>query len=178
MTIQIDSREKAKKIEKIISTFKDNNIDYFVSKLYIGDYVELHNPLLVIDRKHNLNELCANTSDVPKKDANGRFKRYSDGRLQTDLHRFTDELKRAQEHGIKLVILCEHGGEIKNLEDVKKWNNPRLKESPLAVSGERLFRKLKAISNKYDVRFEFCDKAHTGQRIIEILEEGQKQKNE
>jgi hypothetical protein len=71
--------------------------------------------------------------------------------------------------GIKLIILCEHGGGIERLEDVMYWKNPRLKDSPLAVSGERLYRKLSAIGKAHNVRFEFCDKKQTGDRIIELL---------
>ena len=39
----------------------------------------------------------------------------------------------------------------------------------MAVSGQRLFKILYSISKKYDVDFEFCTKAETGQKIIELL---------
>lgn len=169
MVIQIDTREKPDVIKNIIAEFDRQSVKYFRSKLHVGDYINLDNPRLAIDRKHNLAELCANTSDVPKKDAKGRFKRYESGELETELKRFTDELKRANDIGIKLIILCEHGGNIKTLSDVAKWNNPRLKESPLAVSGERLYKKLYMLSKTYNVEFVFCDKKSTGKRIIELL---------
>ena len=89
-----------------------------------------------------------------------------------DHKRFTDELKRAAEVGISVVVLVEHGADIKTLEDVAKWENPRLKESPLAVSGERLYKIMRAIEYSYNTRFEFCTKAQTGRRIVEILMEG------
>lgn len=44
MTIQIDSREKAKAIKKIIATFDSEKVDYFISKLYVGDYMNFDNP--------------------------------------------------------------------------------------------------------------------------------------
>ena len=69
-------------------------------------------------------------------------------------------------------MLVEHGADIKTLEDVAKWENPRLKESPLAVSGERLYKIMRAIEYSYNTRFEFCTKAQTGRRIVEILMEG------
>ena len=107
------------------------------------------NPRLVIDRKQNLSELCGNVCQQHK--------------------RFRAELERANEYGIKLIILCEHGKSITCLSDVMQWVNPRLKESPLAVSGERLYKILSAMSQKYNVDFLFCTKAETGKRIIELL---------
>ena len=149
MTIWIDSREKAHAIEKILAEFDRQGVKHFVSKLPVGDYMNLDNPKLVIDRKQNLSELCNNVCQQHK--------------------RFVNELKLAQDLGIKLIILCEHGGSIKSLRDVMGWTNPRLKVSPLAVSGERLFKILTTMSKTYGVQFEFCDKRNTGKRIIEIL---------
>lgn len=157
MVIQIDSREKARAIQKIVAEFDRQNVKHFVSKLPVGDYMNLDNPRLVIDRKQSLLEICTNVCQQHK--------------------RFTAELTRANEYGIKLVILCEHGGGIETLDDVLSWVNPRLKESPMAVSGERLWRILKAMSTKYEVDFLFCDKRQTGKRIIEILSKSE-EKNE
>ena len=39
MVIQIDSREKARAITKIVETFNQNNIKHPVSKLMVGDYM-------------------------------------------------------------------------------------------------------------------------------------------
>jgi len=149
MTIQIDTREKPKAIELITSTFDRRGVDWFRSKLPVGDYISLDNARLAIDRKQNLLELCNNTTQ--------------------DSKRFIAELERAERMGIQLIILCEHGRGIETIEDVLYWKNPRLSESPLAVSGERLYRKLTAISKAHNVRFEFCNKNQTGARIIELL---------
>jgi len=160
LTIQIDSREKAKAIKKILAAFDAENVDYFVSKLYVGDYQSFDNPYLIVDRKQNLTELCSNVTQ-----GHERFRR---------------ELLRAQEHGIQLVILCEHGNGIRDLEDVIFWENPRRKRrkkvsgkwqtiTTKATSGETLYKILLTLSRKYGVRFEFCDKAETGRRIMEIL---------
>lgn len=147
--IQIDSREKARAITTIIKQFDDARIKHFVSKLPVGDYMSLDNPRLVIDRKQNLNELCSNVCQEHR--------------------RFTAELERAREYGIKLLILCEHGHGITDLTDVIRWQNPRLKTSPYAVSGERLFKTLRTMAQKYNVEFLFCDKRETGWRIMELL---------
>lgn len=149
LTIQIDSREKARAITKIISEFETQSVKHYTSKLFVGDYMNLDNPRLIIDRKQNLAEIVQNVCQQHK--------------------RFTDELKRAQENGIGLIILCEHGGAIKSLDDVSKWVNPRLKISPLAVSGERLYKILQTLEKTYNVDFLFCKKADTGRRIVELL---------
>ena len=149
MTIQVDTREKARAIEGIIKEFDKQGINHFSSKLYVGDYVNLENSFLVVDRKQNLLEVCSNVCQQHK--------------------RFVDEIKRAKAAGIKIIFLVEHSRNIKSLEDVKGWVNPRLKESPLAVSGERLYKILSTLERKYGVEFQFCDKRNTGKRIIEIL---------
>ena len=155
MVIQIDSREKARAIKKILEEFDRQGVDYFVSKLPTADYMNLDNPRLLIDRKQSLLELCQNVCQ--------------------DHKRFAAELERAKKYGQHIVVLVEHGGGIKSLQDVMHWKNPRLKQSPMAVSGERLFKILSAMQNnhdKYDVEFLFCDKRNTGKRIIEILSGG------
>ena len=152
LTIIEDSREKPQAVLKINNYFTQIGARVIRSKMYVGDYQFMCNPYLVIDRKQNLNELCNN--------------------VVQDHKRFTDELKRAAEVGIFVVVLVEHGSGIKCLDDVQKWENPRLKESSLAVSGERLYKILKSMEYCYHVRFEFCNKAQTGRRIVEILTEG------
>ena len=149
MTIQVDTREKARAIEGIIKEFDKQGVTHFSSKLYVGDYVNLENSFLVVDRKQNLLEVCSNVCQQHK--------------------RFVNEIKRAKATGIKIIFLVEHGENIKSLEDVKNWVNPRLKESPLAVSGERLYKILSTLERRYGVEFRFCDKRNTGKRIIEIL---------
>ena len=151
LTIIEDSREKPQSVLKINSYFEKIGARVIRSKMYVGDYQLMINPYLVIDRKQNLNEVCNN--------------------VVQDHKRFTEELKRAAEVGISVVVLVEHGADIKTLEDVAKWENPRLKESPLAVSGERLYKIMRAIEYSYNTRFEFCTKAQTGRRIVEILTE-------
>lgn len=149
MTIQIDTREKPKAIEKIVSTFEKQGAVYFRSKLTCGDYMSMDNARFCIDRKQNLTEVCGNVCQQHK--------------------RFIAELERARLLGIRLVFLVEHSPHIKCLEDVREWKNPRLKVSPLAVSGERLYKILSTIEKNYDTKFYFCSKAQTGQKIIELL---------
>ena len=150
MTIWVYSREKAHAIKNILAKFDQQGIKWFVSKLPVGDYQSLDNAKLVIDRKQSLLEIAQNVCQ-----GHARFKA---------------ELERANQYGIKLIILCEHGKNITCLTDVIEWENPRLKESPMAMSGERLYKVLSAMSAKYGVDILFCNKAETGTKIIELLE--------
>lgn len=160
MTIQIDSREKQRAIQKILAAFDGAGVSHFISKLYVGDYMNMDNPRTIIDRKQNLTELCANVCQ--------------------NHDRFRRELLRAKDAGIQMIILCEHGKDIRQLEDVIFWKNPRgtkrvrtdhgwETQKTKAMTGETLYKILETISRKYDVRFVFCDKEHTGQRIMELL---------
>lgn len=152
MTIQIDTREHKFELARIQRQIEKRGVKTINSKLYVGDYQSLDNPRLVIDRKKDLQELCSNVCQQHE--------------------RFRRELVRAQEAGINLIILVEHGGDIRELEDVFFWDNPRIKDSPRATTGQALFRSLLTIRDRYGVRFEFCDKRHTGERIVELLSNG------
>lgn len=149
ITIQIDTREHTGQVERIEDQFDSLGVKHFRSKLYVGDYQSLDNPRLVVDRKKDLQEIAGNVCQQHE--------------------RFRAELIRAQEAGIQIVILCEHGGQIRSLEDVFFWDNPRRRTSKGAISGQRLFKILSTMKDKYGVRFEFCDKRQTGRRIVEIL---------
>lgn len=160
MTIQVDSREKARAIKKILATFDSEGVKYYISKLWTGDYMSLDNPRLIIDRKQNINEICNNVTQ--------------------DHTRFRNELIRAQENGIKLVILCEHGNGINSLQDLVFWVNPRAKKrvridgkwtdiDVKAMKGDVLYKILNTLQDKYGCEFLFCDKKDTGKRILEIL---------
>lgn len=146
-----DTREHINAIGKINKQFEDSGHKVIRSKMVVGDYQFLDNPYFVIDRKQNLQELCGNVCQQHK--------------------RFKAELQRANELGIKICILVEHGGNIKCLEDVKNWYNPRLKNSPKAINGERLFKILNTMSAVYNVDFKFCKKCETGIEIIRLLKE-------
>lgn len=160
MIIQIDSREKAKAIQKIIEEFDKQGIKHPVSKLIVGDYMNYDKPRVIVDRKQNLSELCQNVCQ--------------------DHDRFRRELVRAKENGIQLIILCEHGKDIKSLEDVIFWKNPRSekrvqidgkwqKVHTKAMKGEVLYKILTTLQDKYGVKFVFCDKENTGSEIVRIL---------
>ena len=92
MRIIVDTREK--KHSHILSYFITHDVDYVEHKLDVADYQIEGNEDLVIDRKQNLDELAKNLMN------------------KTDHSRFWKEVRRAKEQGIKMIVLCEHGGQI------------------------------------------------------------------
>ena len=150
--IIVDTREKPRAIVKILAEFEKQGVEYVRRALNFADYFNPENPGIVIDRKQNLLEICQNV-------VQGR-------------QRFIREIERCNRAGCHLVVLIEHIPRIRRLEDVIGWKNPRLKDSPLAVSGERLFRIMKAMEIRYGIEWRFCGKQQTGKRIIEILGAG------
>lgn len=149
MTIQIDTREHEKAIVTIKRDFDAAGVEYFRSKLFVGDYMDIDNARFCVDRKQDLLELCQNVCQ--------------------DHKRFIAELEKAKKYHIDLVFLVEHGEEIRQLEDIRSWVNPRLAESRLAVSGERLYTILSRLEKTYNTKFYFCSKQQTGRAIIKLL---------
>lgn len=152
MRIYVDTREKPHAIKKILAQFERDGVEVIRQKLNVGDYMLDPDAKISVDRKMNLGELVGNFCQQHE--------------------RFRKECIRAQESGVKLVFLIEHGGKIKSIDAVEYWRNPRLSISPYAVSGPRLARMMRTYQSKYGVEWQFCQKQHTGKRIIEILSAG------
>ncbi|MBQ2991115.1 MAG: ERCC4 domain-containing protein [Clostridia bacterium] len=150
--IYVDTREKPHAIKKILAYFEKKGEEVIRKKLDVGDYMLSLDGKISVDRKQNLAEVAVN--------------------LGKDRFRFGKECQRAKDAGVQLVILVEHGGRIKDIEDVRAWQNPRLSISPYALSGPRIYQIMKAFALKYGVQWEFCCKQSTGKRIIEILSRG------
>ena len=144
MKIIIDSREK--KCDHIKAWLDKNGVEYEVKKLDVGDFMFPDNPKVSVDRKRNLSELSRNLTN------------------KADHSRFRKEVRRAREKGIKLYILCEHGGKIKSIQDVALWN-----DKYSGVNGRYLTDEIYRVHISYGVEFLFCDKRCTARKIIEIL---------
>ena len=165
MVIQADTRETQKGngngFKNSLMTLECSISD----QSYIVEIISrFDNAKLCIDRKKDLQELCGNVCQQHE--------------------RFKAELIRAREAGIQLIILCEHGPDIKSVGDVYFWENPRKHKviwrtingkkvktviSDKAVDGCQLYKSLCTIRDRYGVRFEFCTKEETGRRIVELL---------
>ena len=143
----VDTREK--KNAHILKYFTAHQIEYKLQKMDVADYQLEGADMLVVDRKQNLDELARNLMN------------------RSDHARFWKEVRRAKERSTKLIVLCEHGGQIKNIKSVAGWHS---KYSP--VSGRALMDEIYRVHIAYGVEFLFCDKRSTGKRILELLGEG------
>lgn len=147
MVIQVDSREQ--KYDHVIRYFESKGIKWVRSKCVVGDYVNLANPMVVIDRKKDLQEVAGNVCQ------------------QHD--RFVRELELAKELGYTLIVLIEEPN-IKSLGEVPQWYNWRKKKNPKAVNGKTLFKIMCTMQEKYGITWLFTTKNQCGKRIVELLE--------
>lgn len=114
-------------------------------KLDTGDYMDSERMDITIDRKQDLGELLHNM-------------------CSRDKRRFWDEIRRAHEAGIRFIILCEHGGNYKDIKDVAGYRDRHSR-----VPGRALMDQMYRAQIAYGVEFRFCDKRSTGRRIAELL---------
>lgn len=100
-------------------------------------------------------------------------------------------LVRAKQYGVKLYILVEEDG-IRSVRDVFRWTNPRLlimrnsdeligfyrngrpkfkkiQAYPKAMPGSTLAKAMLTMEKRYGCTFVFTDKAHAGEKIVELL---------
>lgn len=140
----VDSREK--RWDHIREWFDKNKIPYVVQKLDEGDYQIKGNSSVSVDRKRNLSELSKNLLNAK------------------DHSRFWKEVRRARGKKMRLVVLCEHGGKIKSIQDVALWS-----DKYSGVTGRRLMDEIYRVHIAYGVEFLFCSKRQTAKKIIDIL---------
>ena len=143
--IVIDSREK--KFEHITAYFDKHNVAYEVRKLNTGDYCNTDNPSVIVDRKHNLQEICSNLS-----------------KGKENVSRFTRECKRAFDDHVRFVVLIE-GTNYRELNQIREWKSKYSKHTGRWLLGE-MFR----LTMAYKVEWILCRKNETAKRILEILE--------
>lgn len=137
-----DTREK--KNDHVLAYFERHGIPYSVQTVHTGDYMDSAKMDTTVDRKQNLEELSGN--------------------LCTKNSRFWREVRRSKEEGLKMAVLCEHGGKIRSIKDVAGWRSRYSR-----VSGKSLMEEIYRVHIAYGVDFFFCDKRSTGRRILEIL---------
>ena len=148
----VDSREHKSERDRVTATFDAEGVEYSITKLFIGDYMEFTNPSVIVDRKQAIAELAKNCT--------------------ADHERFKRELERAKSVGATLVILVEQNRykdrerwiHVETIEDLMLWSSPHT-----TIRGEKVYRVLRAWMAKYPIRVEFCDKRQTGRRILEII---------
>lgn len=163
-----DSRQKISHHELKHRYFDSNGIKYVRQALYVGDYSIANNMSISIDTKEGIQELVMDICGPQHE-------------------RFRNECIRAQEAGIRLIILVENkGGEISHsgvynktiteLSELHSWKNPRLfiwknkkQAFPHATKGITLQKACYSMQQKYGVEFQFCRPEDAGKRIVEIL---------
>ena len=151
MYIYLDSREKREATQNIEAHFQNNGIKYMRTKLPVGDYMNLDNPRVLVDRKFNIAELAMNCT----KD-HARFKRELDRLVDIESH---------------MTILVEQNTykdrgktiKVNSIEDLILWT-PKYGK----ICGEQIYRVLASWTNKYPIEVKFCNKRSTGKEILKI----------
>lgn len=200
--IAYDRAQKANKHEIKHNWLKCNGYNIIDLPLPVGDYIAVTDDVeevisrrrdklkkmdllgvtaVTIDTKQGLGEVCSNICGK----SHGRFR---------------DEAILAQINNIKFIVLVEHSRNVKSLDDVENWKNPRqyqyektvrkewsiprdadfqtevaelkvhgakIKRGP--TTGAELAKSMRSMSEKYGIVWEFCDKNHTGEKIVELL---------
>lgn len=145
--IIVDSREK--KWEHIKEYLDRNNIPYEVKKLDVGDYYNTDNPVVVVDRKANLQEVCTNLQKGKENST-----------------RFYKECRRAFDKQLRFIVLVE-GTNCRNVSDVKQWTSKYSKHT-----GQWLYKEMLRLYMAYKVEWMFCKKNESAKKILEIIGNG------
>lgn len=137
-----DTRNQIKKHELKHYYWDEIGQKYIRSKLYVGDYSRLDNQTVCIDTKKDLLEIANNICGKSHE-------------------RFRNELIRAQETNIKLIVLIESTW---TRETAWGWTSRYTK-----VQGSTLMKAMISMEKKYGVEFIFCTKQEAPKKIIELL---------
>lgn len=167
-----DTRNKPKSHDLKNEYFKAQGIKVERTKLYTGDYTLATNQSVCIDTKADILELYSN--------------------ITSDHERFKAEAIRAQEAGIKLVVLIENKDGVTKLSELDKWKNPmwkrynfrkrqaerqgvEFKQKPPLNNGT-IKKIMWTMQEKYGIEWVFCTPEEAGARIIEILRNGKEER--
>ena len=153
MNIIEDTKNKAGKHELKHKAWADHGDKWIRCALPFGDYASV--PAVAVDTKASMQEIAQNI-----------------GGSTAEHNRFRRELQRAQEMGCHLYVLIENEEGISDLEDVAVWVNPRLIDSPKAITGLRLARAMQTMQDRYGVTFLFCHPERAAAVIHYLLERG------
>ena len=147
MVIIEDTRQKSGMHELKHQHFEEMGVDLVRNMLPFGDYALP--PSISVDTKANMDEIASN--------------------IGSDHQRFKRECIAARDAGCQLIILIENTDGISSVNEVHRWINPDLIYRPRAITGERLEKAMKTMSERYGVRFEFCEPQDSAKKIMELL---------
>ena len=148
-----DTRQQAGKHETKHRAWADHGDNLVRCALPVGDYALP--PRVAIDTKASMQEIAQNIGGSSEE--HGRFRR---------------ELQRAQDIGCHLYILVENDEGIRSVDEVATWVNPRLIDSPKAITGDRLAKAMQTMQERYGVTFLFCHPERAAATIHYLLERG------
>lgn len=145
-----DTRQKHGKHDNVRLYCESREIEIYPLTLTVGDYMlgqrvgGTVTPLgnIACDSKADLIELAKDLSN----DEKALNKKY----------------RKCFEQGIKLIVLIEQPFD--TTYDIIKWQNRYSN-----VNGRTLLDKMQRLELMYGIEFMFCDKKHTGETIIKIL---------
>lgn len=140
--IIVDTREQ--KYAHVVAGFDELGEPYERHKLDVGDYMLVGRSDLSIDRKQNVDEVAMN--------------------ICTSSHRFWREARRANDSGMRLIVLIEDP-EYCSFSDLKKWRSKYTRVTGMDVQRE-IFRLCRAYPC---VTFKFCRPEETARRIVALL---------
>ena len=157
LTLYSDTRQQAGKHNHVEQYCRRHGIEIVRQCLSVGDYMlDPVNGKISVDTKENLLEIAKNI-------------------CSSDHRRFKDEVVRANEMGIKLIVLVE---ELPPFGSVDLWEVPRWKSSnewhrygdPMTLIDPKTLRKaMLTMTEKYGVQFRFCTRRQSPGRIIKYL---------
>lgn len=147
MTIIEDTRQKNGQHELKHRNFEEMGVELVRNMLPFGDYALA--PTISVDTKADMAEIASN--------------------IGSDHQRFKRECVAARKAGCQLIILVENTEGISSVNDVHRWINPDLIYRPRAITGDRLEKAMKTMSERYGVRFEFCTPEDSAKKIMELL---------
>lgn len=157
MILYEDTRNQVGKHKNVEDYCRRNGIEIVRQCLSVGDYMlDPVNGKVSVDTKFSILEL---SKDI----------------MSSDHRRFRDECIRAQEAGIRLVILIEEMppyGKI-DLWEIPRWTSSnqfhRYGEPMTKVDPKALRKAMLTMWRKYGVEFEFCTRRQSPARVIKIL---------
>lgn len=152
-----DTRQQAGKHELKHEKWAAHGDTIHRCALPCGDYALF--PVVSVDTKNSMQEIAQNIGGTAKEHA-----------------RFRRELQLAQDNGCTLYVLVQNTDGIRSLADVARWQNPRLSDSPKAITGERLARAMATMQERYGVIFLFCSPEAQAGYIHKILEDEAKKR--
>ena len=150
LTILEDTRNQIGKHKNIAAYCKQNGIRIERCRLLVGDYMlaGAGGGGISVDTKMGVPEIASNC-----------FQEHE---------RFKAECVKAQECGIRLIVLIE---EVPPGGDVARWQSPldRYGEKKYRFDPVTLSKVMATMTERYGVQFRFCDGRSTGKVLMEFL---------